>query len=47
MGPVTPINRVVRWGPREAPGWLAWLGHAPGRELVRSTVWALLIHSLG
>jgi hypothetical protein len=28
IGPVTPINRVVWWGPWDVPGRLAWLGHA-------------------
>jgi hypothetical protein len=47
VGPTTPINRVVRWGPRDTLGRLAWLGHVPGRGLVWSTIWALLIYSLG
>jgi hypothetical protein len=47
MGLVTPINRVVWWGLWETPGRLAWLSmHAVG-GLVQSTVWPLLIHSLG
>jgi hypothetical protein len=47
VGSMTPINRVVRWGPRGMLGQLAWLGHAPIQGLVRSTLWAMLIHSLG
>jgi hypothetical protein len=31
VGLATPINWVVRWGPRGTPGRLAWLGYAPGQ----------------
>jgi hypothetical protein len=47
VGPATPINRVVLWGPRDAPGSLPVSGLHPVEGLVRSTIWTLLIHSLG
>jgi hypothetical protein len=47
VGPATPINRMVRWGSRDAPDRLAWLEHAPGRGASPVHYFSMLIHSLG